>query len=433
MASGRRVIAWGLVGVVAVAGRVVAVDGPSTGATAPGAVVAGRWGAVVRGLASEKVADRDAAQAVLDTATWRDEPALRALAEAATDAEGKARLEKRVNALDLEGLVHPTPVSLEVKDAGIGELVAALTAATGSEWTGWGGGGSEGRWGLTAKDRPLWEIFEMLEKQSGLHVQNSGGQVELAAGPMIPGGLGPIDGDWTDVVAGDFLIYAGVGRQVGPVGLFAAGQARVPTVKIEYGVDGDPRMRFVRCGIPEILSVVDEKGNTLFAAAPRATPLWMPVTGIMPEVNTAMGFDDVAAMGKLLTIKGRMVERMATATERVEIPELTSQASTPVVAGGRAWQRWAVPPLGQQDQWVINLTELRAGAGVPLAFVPMSVKLIGADGKVVWDGVVDQRASVRVQAGTLKGPLRAVIVAAKETKDEEVGFEIKDVPVPAAR
>jgi hypothetical protein len=172
----------------------------------------------------------------------------------------------------------------------------------------------------------------------------------------------------------------------------------------------------------------------------------------MPEVNTGMGFPDVAGLGKTVTIKGQMTVRSATAVERVGIGALTEQASDAVVAGGRTWRMAAVPPPAglelagppprndpaawerehPQGGWVIRVTEERAGAGVPLTFVPMAVKVIDGAGKVVWDGAVDRQMNVRVYPGAVKKPLRAEIVAAKETADSVVGFEIKDVPVPAA-
>jgi hypothetical protein len=208
----------------------------------------------------------------------------------------------------------------------------------------------------------------------------------------------------------------------------------VHTIKLEYGFRGDPRIRLVRCGLPDILSVIDEKGNVLHTAQPRPTPLWtFPSSGSMPEENTGMEFDDVAGLGKKLTIKGQMVVRTATAVERVEIAELTTQASAPVQAGGRTWQMWAVDPMGQEG-WAINvLTERRAEAAVPLTIVPVSVKVLDAAGRVVWDGVVDRQTSARVQPGAVKRPLKAVFLAAKDARDVVVPFEIKDVPVPPAK
>ena len=93
---------------------------------------------------------------------------------------------------------------------------------------------------------------------------------------------------------------------------------------------------------------------------------------------------------------------------------------------------WAVDHVGGPDGWAINLSEQPPGA-VPLTFVPMSVKVLDADGKVVWDGVVDRQTSVQVQPGAVKRPLKAVFLAAKDVKDVVVPLEIKDMPVPPAR
>ena len=428
MARGWQIALSGFVAIIAAVGTLGAADGPATTTRPASAIDTGRWEAAIRGFQSENFADRDAAQKVLDTATWADAETLRALAREATGAEAKARLENRLQALAIDRLVHPPPITLEIKDAGITELAAALTAATGTEWAAWDRGGSGGPWNLKAQERPLWEVFRSLEKQSNVHVQNSEDKVLLAPGPVRPGGLGPIDGDWTDVVAGDFLIYVGVGRKFAHLQP-AAAQPAFPTVKLEYGIRGDPRMRLVRCGIPDILSVVDEKGNVLHTAQPRPRPFWIPATGSMPELNTAIEFADVVGMGKTLTIKGQMVVRMATAIERKEIVGLTTEPSDPVSAGGRTWRMWAVS-LADRDEWAINITEQPPGA---LASVPMSVKVLDAAGKVLWDGVVDRQTSTRVQLGDVNQPLTAVILAARSEKDVIVPFEIKDVPVPPAK
>ncbi len=413
-----------------VAAAVLVMAGAGRGQAAVPATEPGeRWAGVIRALSSETFAEREAAQKSLEAATLRDVGVLRALAKTAADAEVKTRLEKRLDALELQVLVGPPPVSLAVKEADISELAAGLSAATGVEWTAWISGAPRAHaWTINAVDRPLWEVFVDLEKQAAVHVQNSEGRVLLQAGPMMPGGIGPIDGGWTDVAAGDFLFYVGIGHG-GPVGLHPAGQVVGPTVKLEYGMRGDPRMRLVRCAIPDILSVVDENGKVLHSAEPRPRPNWIGGGLAMPEVNTALGFPEAEGMGKKLTITGQMTVRRATAVEKLGIAELTTQASEPVAAGGRTWQMWAIDPL-RDEGWVINVTEQRPGAGVPLTFVPMAVKVIDAAGKVVWQGAVDRQVSVRVKPGAVKKPLHAEIIAVKESADDVVKFEIKDVPVP---
>ncbi len=234
-----------------------------------------RWAGVMKGLSSPVYAEREAAQRSLEKATWRDVSALRALAASATDAEVKARLQQRLEGLELEMFVRPPLVSLEVKDARIEEVAGALSKATGVAWTAWPGGPKGGPWTLKAEERPLWELFTELEKQAGVHVVNYQGRVVLGAGEKQAGVFGHIQGGWTETVAGDYLFYVGMAQGAGlaiHTGPMDAAEYARPMIKLEYGFRGDPRLRLVRCGMPEILKVVDDQGKVLHAADAAAKP-----------------------------------------------------------------------------------------------------------------------------------------------------------------
>ncbi len=392
-----------------------------------------QWDGVLTGLSSEVFAQREAAQRSLEKATWPDVETLRQLAKGTTDAEVKARLAQQIERLELENMVHPPPVSLEVKGAGIEDLAAAFSKATGVAWTTWPGSPKAGPWTLTAQERPLWDVFMALERQASLHVQNSEGKVLLQAGPMRPGGLGPIDGDWTETVAGDYLFYVGMARETRLVMVNGAPRAVEdprPTIKLEYGFRGDPRLRLVRCGMPEIEKIVDDEGQVLYVRPTARAHSFAGVEPALPELNTALSFPAPPGARRKVTISGRMQVLEALERERVELKEVTAVQSDPVIAGGRAWRIWAGEMRGRK--WVVNVQKI-GGGGVPYTYIPVSIRVEDAAGVILWDGQADGLVSATVTAGPLKLPLKAIFTAAtSKVGTRWVAFEFKDVPVPAA-
>lgn len=381
-------------------------------ATAPAAGT--RWEAVLRGLQSEAFAEREAAQKSLEGATWRDLETLRGLMKGASDPEVKARLQKRLDAVELEWLTHPPAVTLEVQRAGIQDVAGALSAGTGVAWVAEDSGKPDGAWTMKAAERPLWEVFLALENQSPLHLQESAGKEVVAAGRRARGGVGPLEAEWKEAAAGDFLMYAGVVR------------GEEPRVKVACGVRGDPRLRLVWCGVPQIDSVVDDRGATLYAGKWRDD--WMTGGGAATsEMDTTVLFADSPAIGGKVTITGWVPVRRATAIERVEVRDFTNKQGKAVVVGGRTWQFWAQDLA--RDGWALNVIERRSG-GMPAQSVPLAVRVVDTLGKVVWEGALDRQMAVRVQPGAVKGPLVADILVARESRDEVVKFEIHQVAVP---
>ncbi|HVS69672.1 MAG TPA: hypothetical protein VHQ47_00285 [Phycisphaerae bacterium] len=376
-----------------------------------------KWDGIVKGLSSADFSEREAAARTLENATWRDLPALRAMAAGADDTEVKARFANRVEELELEGLIHPRPISLDVKNANITDLCAALSQATGVQITPWTRGPQGGPWTEHAVDKPFWEVFADLEKQSMLHIQNAGDTIEVAAGPERTGGTGPIQGDWTEKAVGDFLFHVGMGRQP---------NAARPGEMLAFGMRGDPRVRLVRCDLPEILSVVDDQGNVLYNAVPRRAS--MGTAENMPEVNLATGFPAPDGKNRKVTITGQMRVLEATAVEKTPVT-LAMQPGDPVVIGGRTWRLWAIPPL-RDEGWIINVAQ--GNRGVASSDVPLAIRVVDSAGAEVWNATLDGQQHAQVHPATAKPPLTAELTAATVMKEEVVKFEFKDVPVPDA-
>jgi hypothetical protein len=203
-----------------------------------------------------------------------------------------------------------------------------------------------------------------------------------------------------------------------------------PMIKLEYGFRGDPRLRLVRCGMPEILKVVDDQGKVLHAADAAAKPGLAPVESAMPELNTMMTFPAPAGAGRKVTISGQMEVLEALEMERVVVREVTWKESDPVMAGGRAWRIWAVDRGG--GKWVVNV-QMGEGPRERYMNIPVSIRVEDASGTALWEGQAHGQVSANVTAGPIKLPLKATVLAATaKVGTRTIPFEFKDVPVPTA-
>ena len=82
-------------------------------------------------LSAEEFKVREAAQAMLNRIPVTQRDALKRLADAAKDAELQARLLGRVEDMDEELALNPPGITLQLKDATLTEVGAALSKETG--------------------------------------------------------------------------------------------------------------------------------------------------------------------------------------------------------------------------------------------------------------------------------------------------------------
>ena len=90
------------------------------------------WTQLAQKLGSEKFSEREAAQKELDGTTYRQREMLARLADGITDAEAKALILARVEAIDEHISIDPPPISLELKNASLAVVCSALSKATGA-------------------------------------------------------------------------------------------------------------------------------------------------------------------------------------------------------------------------------------------------------------------------------------------------------------
>jgi hypothetical protein len=137
-----------------------------------------------RQLASSDFAQREAGQKLLDALPPSQLAALRTLAKSETDPEVKARLDNRVDALELDVLIHPPAMSLHVQNADLVEVCAKLGEQLGKDVEIRAVTGTIGRgtapsapqpvtFNLQADHLPFWDIILKLGSQVPLDIGRS--------------------------------------------------------------------------------------------------------------------------------------------------------------------------------------------------------------------------------------------------------------------
>jgi len=122
-------------------------------------------------LASNDYPRREAGQRELDKIPPTQVDALRSLADAEADAEVKARLEARVSAMELYNLLHPPGISLNLKDATLSDVAAAINrqmngavavqgSMTGPVFT------------LQTDNVPFWQVVDQIHRQNPVSVSS---------------------------------------------------------------------------------------------------------------------------------------------------------------------------------------------------------------------------------------------------------------------
>ncbi|HVS71719.1 MAG TPA: hypothetical protein VHQ47_10735 [Phycisphaerae bacterium] len=406
-----------------------AITQPAAAASTQPAVATleSRWSSVLERLGSDSFKERQDAQKEVDKATWRDLPALKALAAKVTDVEVKERLMNRVEALEVEAAVNPPPIDFDVESGSIRDVADALQKATGVPWLTWNQGGPPQLFTLHAKDKPLWEVFMALNAQHGITLQQSNEIQLILNSQTIRHGQ----------VQGPLLFYPLTLSRV--LDLQASGHlpdgdippdanSAAPHLEFTFGVLGDPRLKIAKAWMPEITEAVDDKGNVLSRTPPQYNT-WMGAPVVLQQ-QTSESWPLPENLGKKITVKGTMKLTLVVAETTVEIPDMVKQGKTPIVVGNEqvVWDKF------EPKDNVINFSmsvQKKGGGPMNGDLLPVHITLT--------DDVGNQIISQSIQGGwggglgmnnAGNGPIKGSFSIPTRTQDRIFDFQFKDIPIP---
>lgn len=414
---------------------------PEAAATQGGEMVdQAKWEGILKRLGSEEFAEREAAQKELDKAGMRERSTLRKLLAGVTDEEVKSRVEARLETIEEALVTMPLPISVELKDAALSEVAAALEKETGVKFTSWPDDRMGGRranrklYTLSVKEKPFWEVIKALMDQGGFQIQAYDGfrLMQQEPGYRRMNIFGPLV-----VVPGNIQRSTQVDLQA------PEGQELKPeTMSLYMTVMLDPRIKAMKWSQPTIYKVEDDAGNVLFEQ-PRQEkpPFWNQGRQGTWSVSTSLKIP--ANPGKKIkVIKGDIRGQMVLKATKMTIGDVPKQIKDgPVVFEGRKFTVSQWQPQGTICSFNFNTSaeaENAAIRGLRMAGVAeqppeMVVRVLDAGGREVWTTTMGTNSGSGGSFGMGEGaklPLKIELAVPVKVKEVSYEFEIGGMPVP---
>lgn len=135
-------------------------------------------GIIVQRLGDPAFTARERAQQELERLPLTQRDALSAIAEKMTDEEIKARLREQVGRMDDRLVIEKPPISLEVRDASLPQVVATLERSLQVKLSPAGPFDTDERFTLKAGDQPFWEVIWALGRKRAFGMTAVGGVVD---------------------------------------------------------------------------------------------------------------------------------------------------------------------------------------------------------------------------------------------------------------
>jgi hypothetical protein len=410
-----------------VLGLMVLGSGIAAG-VALGGRTAGKWDVVLRELGSADFAARDAGQQSLERARAADHDELARLAAGASDAEVKARLQARVTELEEEAATDPPPISMEVEDASCQEMLAALNKAVGGTIVvpkffgqrAMGRSPGDDHYTLKATKQSFWSVFLSLSNQHefGLSPQFGKG--------IVPEGTGVKAG----IQRGPFLFYVLSIEGKQHIDMQPPSDVDVKSLTLEYGIAVDPRVQILASVQPELLSVVDDQGRELIPPRdPRARDMWgrEERPNFLFRQNAMLRV--VPGGKRIVSAKGMMRLIVAVSERRVELADIAKQVGKPVDMEGHRFvmKQFGLRGGSPYGEGILE-GEDHAGHVDPRRDFGVTMTLYSADERPAHISHLEGRWSALLDG--FKEPVRAVFTVPTRTKEIDVPFEFKDLPLP---
>ena len=398
-------------------------------------------------LASDLAAKRDSAQGALISAGQDSIPALQKLLESTSNPEARDQAKLALKQIEENQRIGVTLVTLHLKDTPAKEAFEALKKQTGMDiapshdqfWDPRFNRNS-GAVTIDVDRQPYWTVVRELCAQTGLSVDSFGREMHLNNGdrgrmkaPMC--------------LQGPFMFLA-TGSQYYRQTNYGADQNRNEQLSIQIMVYPEPKIQLMGyTWNPQITEAVDEKGNSLLISNRGVGPdNWM-------EHETAhtysIALQPLKDRGqKLAKFKGSIRVRVASQTEKLEIPDVLNGQSTEKTLGGyrivvkdgkrNGQQGQVVVEMYRQQGWMTRLSRMGAGSDATWPR-PDSIRFIGPNGQVFrnngWGGGggdSERKYSTSFSIGLLEADeaLKLVWEIPTEFKELDLPFDFTDLPLP---
>jgi hypothetical protein len=415
---------------------------PTTAPTAATQPDPAQWAALLAQLSNDNFQTREAAQRELDKLDYQHLDFLRRAAETTTDLEIKSRLTLHIRALEDELASNPPPISVNLKDASIADLADEFSKALGIKLDPYPprnqGADANSYYNLSAVNRPFWEVFLTLARQRPFGFYNNGNQTMLSTqtGQNITFGT----------VNGPLLVYpTSLTRQRNVTFQSPNGPITSPeTMSLSCSLILDPRMRVVKYASPQFTEIVDDLGNVLLSQPANQQPT-NELSGsrsIALQMSANAGLKVPEKRGtKIASAQGLFRVAVQTADDRLDITDIEKKVGQTFDFAGyplrlRSYNLTSDSPTSPINVSLYLISDSSGGrvvlaGGGPVASNPptVTISLLDATGKIVYSTTTRGGTSLST-SGNMTLPLTIRLSAPSKTKDLELPFELKDLPIP---
>jgi hypothetical protein len=401
-------------------------------ATAPAAMESAidpHWREVLKGLGSAEHSEREAAKKELDRASYRDRETLVRLADGVTDAEIKGRIMSRVDAIDEEVALNPPPITLEMKNALLGDVALELGKQLGAKMEAWPDSrfGPRDKWyTLTAKDTPFWEVFMALSKQHGIHLQGYNGFQMNQQEPGLPngkifGGMAVFPLSITRSKASN--LQEREGNQVGG-----------EMLNFGWLVAIDPRIKCQQASQPEMTEVTDDAGNVLYKRnGENRSGYWGGNSPCVWQSNTTLAIPEKIGK-KIVSAKGELKLVAIVKSEKLVVSDVEKKRGKSVQVGG---QTIVINQFDVgENQINFNVTRKQGAVGRIMAGLgsgdqgSVQMTFIDSAGRQLWTTTLQGSSGGGVGVNAVTPPVKIEFSVATKTKKVTLPFELKDLTLP---
>ncbi len=374
---------------------------------------------------------------------------LQASLRSAPNEEVRTRLEAALAQIAERALVGPSIVTIRMKGAHPKEVFAELARQAGAQlrpnptnlW-------ESREWpkvDLDIDQQPFWQAMREICSKVGVSPQTSGRERDMVI--MDRNASGRPFGEAPAVVAGPFLIVANYINRSHYVDLNQPANVR-RTATIQLSVYAEPKIRVVQAAYaPDVEECVDARGNdlamprnaavTLHMQPPSGGWMWNMSVSLQPKADTG---------DRIARLKAATRFMMQTKSETVEVDNVMAASNVTRTIGGRKFLLKDIKKIGDNN-YATQLTVYKAGWSAQewtMAYAWNTFRLVDAEGNDLSRVGVSQTSAgadqmnVTLQfqrlnwAGQREAgePAKLVWEVPTQTREVEIPFEFKDIPLP---
>jgi hypothetical protein len=389
--------------------------------------------ALQKDLASDDFATRDRAQRLLDQVPLSVRDDLAKLADVTTDPEAQARLRARLDQIDDIRVTDPPPISLEVKDATLAQVAAALAKATGqpirvSEPAANAPAPAD-RYTLQADNLPFWEIHRQLAAQHPLWYSVGVNEINAYRDTVV----------WRDacVTRGTAVFLQEL--KAPPVPRAGATTSTRYTSTLGLGID--PRICILQVKPPEFAPVTDNAGTRWMAAATSAFTATIQL-GRGVAFTRPITLEPAGAAGKTIpSLRGVFPVVLQSSLESKALDPAKDALDKPFTLGNveitvtRCSATGNGPPISSNIQFDLTVHAAPGKNADPALspLGPITVNILDATGKTVIvrtlpQGFIGSMSNAFSLLATPPITMRLDVTTA--VREVKVPFDFKNVAIP---